>query len=56
MTKAGTRSLLSAVLVMLAVAGDRGEAEPYPSGPVKVILDSRQAARPTRSCASSRSG
>ena len=82
MTKAGTRSLLSAVLVMLAVAGDRGEAEPYPSGPVKVISDSapgsapdaverflelgavdlesfqtpRQAARPTRSCASSRSG
>jgi tripartite-type tricarboxylate transporter receptor subunit TctC len=46
MTKAGTRSLLSAVLVMLAVAGDRGEAEPYPSGPVKVISDSAPGSAP----------
>ena len=55
MTKAGTKSLLSAVLVMLAVAGDRVEAQPYPSGPVKVISTPLRAAPPTRSCASSRS-
>jgi len=46
MTKAGTKSLLSAVLVMLAVAGDRGEAQPYPSGPVKVISDSAPGSAP----------
>ena len=46
MTKAGTKSLLSAVLVMLAVAGDRGQAEPYPSGPVKVISDSAPGSAP----------
>ena len=46
MTQARTRSLLSAVLVMLAVAGDRGQAEPYPSGPVKVISDSAPGSAP----------
>src|SRR3954451_7428206 len=46
MTKAGTKSLLSAVLVMLAVAGGRGEAQPYPSGPVKVISDSAPGSAP----------
>ena len=46
MTKAGTKSLLSAVLVMLAVAGDRGEAQPYPSSPVKVISDSAPGSAP----------
>ena len=38
--------MLSAVLVMLAVAGGRGEAEPYPSGPVKVISDSAPGSAP----------
>src|SRR5436190_21822732 len=46
MTKAGTRSLLSAVLIMLAVAGARGEAQPYPSGPVRVISDSAPGSAP----------
>src|SRR4029077_17928423 len=46
MTKAGTKSLLSAVLVMLAVGGDRGEAQPYPSSPVKVISDSAPGSAP----------
>jgi tripartite-type tricarboxylate transporter receptor subunit TctC len=46
MTRAGTKSLLSAVLVMLAVAGGRGEAQPYPSGPVKVISDSAPGSAP----------
>jgi tripartite-type tricarboxylate transporter receptor subunit TctC len=46
MTKAWTRSLLSVVLVVLAVAGDRAKAQSYPSGPVKVISDSAPGSAP----------
>jgi hypothetical protein len=34
MTKSGTKSLLSCILLMLAVAVDHAEAQPYPAGPV----------------------
>ena len=46
MTKAWTKSLLSFILVALAAAGDRAEAQPYPSGPVKVISDSAPGSAP----------
>ena len=53
MTKA--KLLLFVILTMLALAGDRARAQPYPSAPVKIISDWLPAALPTQSCASSRS-
>ena len=39
-TKVWTRSLLSVILFALALTGERAQAQPYPSGPVRVISDS----------------
>ena len=44
MTKA--KLLLFVILIMLAAAGDRARAQPYPSGPVKVISDSAPGSAP----------
>jgi tripartite-type tricarboxylate transporter receptor subunit TctC len=46
MMKAWTKSLLSFILVALAAAGGRAEAQTYPSGPVKVISDSAPGSAP----------
>jgi tripartite-type tricarboxylate transporter receptor subunit TctC len=46
MTKARTTSLLSVILFALALAGDRAQAQSYPSGPVKVISDSAPGSAP----------
>ena len=44
MTKA--KSLLFVILTMLALAGDRARAQPYPSAPVKIISDSAPGSAP----------
>jgi tripartite-type tricarboxylate transporter receptor subunit TctC len=46
MTKAWTKSLLPFIFVALAAAGDRAQAQSYPSGPVKVISDSAPGSAP----------
>jgi tripartite-type tricarboxylate transporter receptor subunit TctC len=46
MTKAWTNSLLAFFLVVFAAAGDRAQAQSYPSGPVKVISDSAPGSAP----------
>ena len=46
MMKAWTKSLLSFILVALAAAGGRAEAQTYPSGPVKVISNSAPGSAP----------
>src|ERR1041385_2287687 len=46
MTKSWIRSLLSFIFVTLAAAGDRAQAQSYPSGPVKVISDSAPGSAP----------
>ena len=45
MTKAGTKSLLSCILLMLAVT-DQAEAQSYPAGPVRIISDSAPGSAP----------
>ena len=44
MTKA--KLLLFVILTMLALAGDRARAQPYPSAPVKIISDSAPGSAP----------
>ena len=46
MTKSWTKFLLSCILVAWAVPGDHAQAQPYPSGPVKVISDSAPGSAP----------
>src|SRR4051812_41838572 len=46
MIKAGAKALLSIVFVVAALAGGRGEAQPYPSGPVRIISDSAPGSAP----------
>jgi tripartite-type tricarboxylate transporter receptor subunit TctC len=41
-----TKPLLSFVLVVLAVAGHRAQAQPYPAGPVRVVSDSAPGSAP----------
>ena len=48
MMKAWTKSLLSFILVALAAAGGRAEAQTYPSGPVMVFPHSRAGKRARR--------
>ena len=45
-TKVWTRSLLSVILFALALSGERARAQPYPSGPVRVISDSAPGSAP----------
>ena len=46
MIKTWTKSLLFFILVALVAAGDRAEAQSYPSSPVKVISDSAPGSAP----------
>ena len=45
-TKVWSRSLLSVTLFALALSGERAQAQPYPSGPVRVISDSAPGSAP----------